>query len=129
MACNPLIIWRPIPAGSRFIPKTSGDDSVYDVVVFVTKNGQALEKLRHAEIAAGTAEVPFVEGDQFVFDVALTLMNKPANSITLDLQVVDTNGAAVSVADGTGGQRPASCSSAFDDPAQSPIMIKVIAVA
>jgi hypothetical protein len=129
MACSPLIIWRPIPAGSRFTPKTGGDDSAYDVVVFVTKNGQALPPLRHAEIAAGTAEVPIAAADQLAFDVVLTLMNKPAKNITLDLQVVDANGAVVNVADGTGGQRPASCSSAFDDPAQSPIMVKLIAVA
>ena len=61
--------------------------------------------------------------------VVLTLMNKPAKNITLDLQVVDANGAVVNVADGSGGQRPASCSSAFDDPAQSPITVKLIAVA
>jgi hypothetical protein len=129
MACSPLIIWRPIPAGSRFVPKTGGDDSAYNITVFVTHNGQPATPLRHSEIAAGTAAIEFVAGDEYVFDVVLAIVHTPAQNITLDLSVVDANNQVVNVSDGAGGQRPASCSSSFDDPSQSPVMVKVIALA
>jgi hypothetical protein len=128
MACNPLIIWRPIPPGSRFTPSTTGDASAYNVTVFITRNGQAGLPLRHGQVASGQAEVTIAAGEEYVFDVVLTLNQVPTQNITLDLRVIDAAGQPVNVADGAGGQRPASCSSAFNDPADSPILIKVIAL-
>ncbi|HEX9985906.1 MAG TPA: hypothetical protein VGF69_21780 [Thermoanaerobaculia bacterium] len=129
MACNPLIIWRPIPPGSRFTPSTDGDASAYNVTVFITRNGQAELPLRHGQVASEQAEVTIAAGEEYVFDVVLTLNQVPAQGITLDLRVVGNDKQPVSVADGAGGQRPASCSSSFNDPADSPILIKVIALA
>ena len=129
MACNPLNIWRPIPAGSTFKPTTTGDANAYNVTIFVTKNGTAAPPLRHDDIAGGTAAVPFAANDEYVFDVVLAIFNKPTQDITLDLQVVDGGGTPVPVSDSSGGTRPAQCTSTFNDPAQSPVLIKLIALA
>ena len=125
MACSSLIIWRPVPVGSRFVPRTSGDESAYNVTVFVTRNGEAATPLRHDAIAAGTAEVTFAENDQYVFDVVLPVLHTPTQNVGLDLRIVDANDVVVQVSDGSGGERLASCSSAFDTAAT--MTFKVIA--
>ncbi len=97
MPCDPLLFWRPIPAGSTFKASASGDENKFNVLVAIHLNGKPLPPLRHHDLIPGPAKIAFNAGDHYVFDVALSVFSKPDKPIDYTMSVVDAAGKVVSI--------------------------------
>ena len=132
MACQSLMIWRPVPDKSTFQAKVTGDDNFFDVQMDAVCSGQPPTTIPHDELTPGPAEVPINAGAHCTFDLLLNITTKPpaGTPVIVDLRIVDGDGKVVQVGDGHGGTRPAQCASQFTEATgEQPVGIVVVAVA
>jgi len=132
MACQPLMIWRPVPDKSFFQASVTGDENVFDVQLDVAFAGKPPQTIPHEMLVPGPAEIPINTGDHGAVDLLLNITGEPPADmpVIVDLRIVDGNGKVVQVSDGKGGTVPAQCASQFTQPTgENPVGIVVVVVA
>jgi len=132
MACDPLMIWRPVPDKSFFQASVAGDENVFDVQLDVAFAGKPPQTIPHEMLVPGPAKIPINAGDHGAFDLLLNITGEPlpGTPVVVDLRIVDAAGKIVQVIDGKGGTVPAQCASQFTQPTgANPVGIVVVAVA
>ena len=134
MACGTLIRWSPVPAGSKFKIKATGDDDAYSIAVGVAKKGKKRPTIRHDAIDPGPAERPeppntIEAGDRWSFVPLITFFHEPDEPTTVEAWIEDENGKIVEVDGAPGQKRLAKCDWTIDDLEQSPFMITILVTA
>jgi hypothetical protein len=91
MACDNLQVWRPNPAGNKFVISAKGDENLFNIVVGVNRNGVPETIWRHEVIVPGPKTRTINDNDRCVFNVLLVVFSDPKDPITLDAHIADVN--------------------------------------
>ena len=125
--CDNIVFWSPVPAGSIFKIKATGDVNVFDITVGRSRNGGDETPLGHKQVVPGPASQSVAKGDRWTFTVVMTLFNKPKSPVSLKAWLEDGSSAKVHLPDATGAPTDLHCEWEFTTPGASLIKIFVAA--
>ena len=114
MNCTNPQLWRPLAAGSKFVIRASGDESLFNIAVGVNVNGRHEATWRHQEIVPGPRTRTIAGDERVTFHVFISVFHEPPAS-----KPVKVN-AHIELPDGS--THPTfDCSSSFTQAGQFPI--------
>lgn len=129
MACDTLVLWRPIPAGSVLKASATGDDTAYDVVIPWSRKGVDQSPFRHADIDPGPETLVYQTNDQVALNPIVTLFRDLDGPVSLKIRIDDPDGNPVMVIAPEGPDAPkvaAACEWQISKVSDSPLLIKIL---
>ena len=109
MACDTLVLWSPIPAGSVFKIKAAGNKTQFSIVVGTTLNDANQPVIPFANLVPGPAQQIVSAGQRWLFSPIVALFKELTPGVTVEAWVEDPNGAPVSLPDAAGAAQPLHC--------------------
>ncbi len=101
-SCDSIVFWSPVPGGSVFKIKGTGDQNVFNVTVGCSRNGGHETPFGHKQVVPGPASRVVVKGERWVFTVIVALFSKPPNPVVIEAWIEDTAGGTVTLPDADG---------------------------
>jgi len=113
--CPNLVFWSPIPDGSTFKIKASGDADAFSITVGCSRNGGIKPILHHDDVVTnGPASQAIAAGDRWAFTPAISIFHTPANDVAVEAWVEGPDGKDVMLPTDEGSTFPAHCQWTFN---------------
>ena len=123
MGCGTRVIWDPVPKGSTFKLKATGDEHLFNVFASVSLAGETQKPLRHGDIVPGPAELVISGKKRWVIKPTLFLSADPEEPVVMTAWL-ENQGKIVQLKDDDGSLFDAKCEWKLDDDAM-PLRVKI----
>ena len=122
--CDNFVFWSPVPAGSTFKIKATGDTATFRVRTERSRNGEDLPDWMTNDLVPGPASQAIAATDRWDFTTTMTLTSAPNAPIKLEAWVEDGAGNDVQIP-GPDGPMTLRCDWEFDAVGASVVEIVV----
>ena len=113
-ACGNLVLWRPIPAGSRFGICAEGENDNFNITVTIDCDSGTEPPWRHDTIVPGPQTRVINQNDSCTFTVFVDVLSISGDPMCIDAWIEDA-----------AATKTKQCKWSFSEPGRFQIMINV----